>query len=128
MSILYITNESVTPPVPTSGRGKLYSRSAGLFFENDAAVEFGITPTEIEIDFGSAPSFGQAFTITDANISANSLIMAAQSGEAATGRNQDENEMDNIGFSAAPGVGQFTLYATPMWGPVTGKYKVNYTH
>ena len=98
----------------------------GVVWTNMSAGGGTATITQIEIDFGTFSSTTKLFTITDASVNASSNIVATQSGTAATGRHADENEMDPIIFSATPGSGQFSLIATPMAGPVGGKFKVNY--
>lgn len=80
----------------------------------------------IEVDFGSTGTRSKNFTITDADVTASSVIIAWQSGAAATGRSADENEMDKIVFQALPAAGSFTLFAASLQGPVSGLYKVNY--
>lgn len=85
------------------------------------------TITEIEIDFGLLPTRTKTFTVIDGYVTIFSKLMINQSGHAATGRQADENEMDPILFSGTPGTGQFILIANALTGPVTGKYRVNYT-
>jgi hypothetical protein len=132
MSQIYLTEEGSTPPIPATGRWKFYAKSNGLFALDDADVEYGPFPgvvTEAEIDFGTtSAAFEGTFTITDANITPSSMIVAVQSGKAATGKDQDENEMDSLILHALAGSGQFTLYALAKPGPVTGKFKINYIH
>lgn len=86
-----------------------------------------VTIAEVEIDFGAAASWGKAFTIIDASITALSKIMVVQSGAAPTGRQADENEMDALICSATPAAGSARVMVTPTPGPVAGKYKLNYT-
>lgn len=81
-----------------------------------------------EIDFGATPLRSKTFTITDAGITPSSVILVCQSGAAATGEDQDENEMDTLILRAAPASGSMTLYATAMEGTVCGKFKVNYVY
>lgn len=84
--------------------------------------------TEAEIDFGdSSVYFDGVFTVTDAAIASTHKIIALQSGAAATGRDEDENEMDSLELRAVAGTGQFTLYVTCYEG-CHGKFKVNYTY
>jgi hypothetical protein len=80
-----------------------------------------------EIDFGSIPTYSKTFTVSSPGITTSHKIVVTQSAEAATGRSQDENEMDALILSAVAGTDQFTLYATAVPGPVTGKYKINYS-
>lgn len=86
----------------------------------------GFTGVETEIDFGTTPVFDKAFTITDAGVSATSKILVTQSGNAATGRQQDENEMDPLHCWTLPAAGSFTLRCRGLEGPVAGKFKVFY--
>ena len=66
----------------------------------------------VEIDFGLSAVRDKTFTITDADVTPDSLIMANHSAKASTGKSQDENEMDSLILKAVSGTGQFTLYAT----------------
>lgn len=84
------------------------------------------TITEIEVDFGTTPTYSKTFTIIDPTVSILSNLIITQSGSAAPGRSSDENEMDPIVFSGTPAAGQFTLIATSLNGPVVGPYMVNY--
>lgn len=84
------------------------------------------TITQVEVDFGSTPTYTYNFTINDIIVNATSHILVTQSGAAATGRNADENEMDPIIFSALPQNGKFILRANSLNGPLVGKYRVNY--
>lgn len=80
----------------------------------------------VEIDLGSLAVRDKTFVITDAEVNTSSKIMIGQSAKAATGRQQDENEMDALFCRAAPGSGEFTLYVTVLTGRASGKYWVNY--
>lgn len=81
---------------------------------------------EVLIDFGASALKSKTFTIADADVTANSVIMIGHSAKAATGRSQDENEMDTLLLRAAPGTGEFTLYADAFPNFVSGKFRVNY--
>lgn len=96
-------------------------------FDASITSSSGFTATKIEVDFGSIPTNFKTFVITDAAVTASSRLVITQSGEAATGRSADENEMDPIMFTGTPQSGQFILIATTLNGPVVGKYKVNYS-
>lgn len=90
-------------------------------------VEVGAAAIKsVEIDFGSTATRSKTFTITDAEVTTASLIMIGHSAKAATGRSQDENEMDTLLLRAAPGTGEFTLYADAFPNFVSGKFRVNY--
>ena len=80
----------------------------------------------VEIDFGGTATRSKTFTITDAEVTTASLILIGHSAKAATGRSQDENEMDTLLLRAAPGTGEFTLYADAFPNFVSGKVRVNY--
>ncbi|MEF3088086.1 hypothetical protein, partial [Bacillus altitudinis] len=45
----------------------------------------------VEIDFGLSAVRDKTFTITDADVTPDSLIMANHSAKASTGKSQDEN-------------------------------------
>lgn len=85
------------------------------------------TLKEVEIDFGLSSVRSKTFVITDADVTPSSLIMANHSAKAATGKSQDENEMDSILFKAVAGSGEFTLYAHVAEATVvSGKFRVTY--
>jgi hypothetical protein len=90
----------------------------------DANKAYGVF--ESEIDFGATPAREKTFTVTDANVKATHQIVATHSAAAATGRVQDENELDSLLCKCVAGNGQFTMYVVSLCGPVIGKYKVNY--
>jgi hypothetical protein len=81
---------------------------------------------EVEIDFGTHSLSEKVFTIVDADVQTTSLISAFQSAKAATGKDQDENEMDKLLLCAVAGNGSFTLYAQCFPNVVEGKFKINY--
>lgn len=104
------------------------SGGIAVFAKSGTTFTKVVAPTKtVELDFGSPGTRSKTFTITDADVSASSVIQAWQSGVAATGRSADENEMDQIVFRAVPGAGSLTLYANSLFGPVSGLYKVNYS-
>ena len=107
--------------VPTDGAALVATAPSS----NVSTLSWRPRPVETEIDFGTAPTLVKSFTVTDSTVVTTSLITAVQSGNAATSRQADENEMDRIMFAANPGTGTFTLYATSAQ-PVSGKYKVIY--
>jgi len=82
---------------------------------------------EVEIDFGASATRQKTFTITDVDVTGASIILVGHSAKAATGRAQDENEMDTLLCRAAPGSGEFTLYVTAFPNFVSGKFRVAYT-
>lgn len=82
---------------------------------------------EVEIDFGASATRQKTFTITDVDVTGTSVILVGHSAKAATGRAQDENEMDTLLCRAAPGSGEFTLYVTAFPNFVSGKFRVAYT-
>ena len=82
---------------------------------------------EVEVDFGSSEIEEASFTITDATVNANSLIMLSISGNTPSdGRDIDEVRLENMQMLATPGSGQFSLYMNPKVGTTTGKFKVLY--
>ena len=86
----------------------------------------GFTGVEVEIDFGSIAVWDATFTITDATISATSKIIITHSGNAATGKEADENEMDNLVCTPRPTAGSFDLFCSGVPGAVEGKFKLFY--
>lgn len=86
----------------------------------------GFAPTEVEIDFGVDAKFTVRATVTDGTVSGTSKIVAFQSGAAATGRQADENEMDEITCRAIPGTGNFSLICTCARSVTHGKFKILY--
>jgi hypothetical protein len=83
---------------------------------------------EAELDFGATGKHSLVATVTDAAIAAGEQIVISQSAAAATGKSQDENEMDPVLVRAVAGAGEMTVYADALHGPITGKVKVNYLH
>lgn len=81
---------------------------------------------EVELDFGTPAVVEKVFTVTDAAVTAISLVNMLQSGAAATGRQADEAEFDAIDCRCEPFLGGFRVYATSLLGSVLGKYKFNY--
>jgi len=90
-----------------------------------AGVE--MTFAQTEIDMGTATDTKtKSFTIVDANVSAASRIIMVQSLAAATGKSQDENEMDYLTARCVPAAGSFTTYIESETGSVTGAFKFDY--
>jgi hypothetical protein len=81
---------------------------------------------EIEIDFGTHSLAEKVFTVVDSDIQSTSIVSVFQSAKAATGKDQDENEMDKLLLCAVAGDGSFTLYAQCFPNVVSGKFKINY--
>lgn len=83
---------------------------------------------QVEIDFGAMATNAQRFVVTDPDIQPTTRIVVSQSGEAATGKTADENELDVLLLRASPGAGAFTLYVNALHGFLVGRYRVNYSH
>jgi hypothetical protein len=81
---------------------------------------------QTEIDFGADPIHEKSFTVTDADVSGTSQLIAFQASEAATSKDADENEMDALALRVKPGSGEFTLFASGLEGRVYGAFKINY--
>lgn len=125
----------VLASVPSGGQagqvvmvnGRLYRYYGNAWGEvaptGTTGMPFAVKETEIEF---LMPVMDQKFTVVDTSVSVASRIVVTQSGIAATGRAEDENEFDPILFAASPGNGVFTLYAHALSGPVRGRYRVNY--
>ena len=87
---------------------------------------------EIELDMtgsggAGSPTISKTFEIVDANIVAGNLLTMAHSARAATGRAQDENEMDSFACRAIAYNGGLTAYIDALAGPVAGLYRFIYT-
>lgn len=82
--------------------------------------------SETEIDFGTTGVRSKTFTVTDAAVTGASNVIATQSFAAATGKSQDENEMDQLSLRTLPGSGQFTLFAEGLCGSVYGAFNISY--
>ena len=81
---------------------------------------------ETEIDF-TTPSRQKKFTLSDEQATAGDKIIAFHSGNAATGRSSDENELDALLVrSVCLTNGTITFYVDSLFGPAHGKYKLHY--
>lgn len=122
--------DSVTGLISVNKLGTLASGSGSKYLADDGkwkAVSGGSsTWTETEVDFGSTPVAGAAFTVVDATVSGTSKIAVVPSGNAPTGGYADVWQWDSITFAATPGSGQFTLHAAVANGTTNGKRKVLY--
>jgi hypothetical protein len=125
-----------SPGTPPTDIVRLYPKADGkLYAKNWVGTEYDLTSgsgggsvsKQFEIDFGALGTRSKVFTITDTDVNVLSKLFVQQSGNAATGRSQDENEMDALTFRSIAGAGQFTLYADSLFGPVAGKYKISYS-
>lgn len=108
-------SNNITFTDPVTGTKTLAQLAAG-----------GANIIEVEVNFGSTPVRAKSFVITDAGVSTASQILAMQSSEAATGRSEDENEMETLIVRCTPGAGQFTAYLESLQGALVGIYKLNY--
>lgn len=111
--------------VSGGGTIELQGGSADVSFPFTGIGIFGKT-TEVEIDFGSTPTTGKKFTITDTLSFTTSLITVKPSGNPATGRGSDDWLWDSIEFAAKGNNGNFTVYAKAS-GRIKGKRKILYT-
>ena len=89
-------------------------------------VEAGASVSQTEVDFGSTGVSEASFTITDAACTGTSKIILTLAGDAPTGKDADEIEMDSFFMKATPGSGSFDLYMRALEGDVADKFKVNY--
>lgn len=81
---------------------------------------------ETEIDFGSDAVRQKRITVSAPGVTPTSKIIVCQSANAATGGSSDDSEAEPIHFSVTPGTNQFTVVATPLFGPVSGRFKIFY--
>lgn len=92
-----------------------------------SAVSSSAGSGRTEIDFGSTPVASGTFTITDGRVTPSSKIIAQIAYEAATDRDLDEVEMDDLLLRCGPATGSFTLLARSFDGSyLEGKYHVFY--
>lgn len=80
----------------------------------------------VEHDFGTSPVYDAQFTITDAAITATSVVSVVPGG-AATGRTGDDWQWDGATVGVVPGSGTATCYVTFHPGPIVGPRTFNYT-
>jgi len=90
------------------------------------AAVVGSYGDSVEHDFGTTPVYDASFTITDASISASSVILVTPGG-AATGRTADDWQWDGATVGVDPGAGTATCYVTFHPGPIVGPRSFNYT-
>lgn len=91
-----------------------------------ASTGAGAYGDSVEHDFGTDPVYDAQFTITDAAISAASVILVTPGG-AATGRTADDWQWDGATVGVDPGAGTATCYVTFHPGPIVGPRSFNYT-
>jgi hypothetical protein len=93
---------------------------------------FPIAPTYtksklVEIDFGTSGLMDKTFTISDADVTANSKMTGAIAYVAPTGKDLDELEFDNFDIMFTPGAGTFNMVVRALDGLVAGTFKIYYT-
>lgn len=105
----------------------LQSADAALDLRVDALeLSPGTHADTVEYDFGTSPVYDAQFTITDAAISASSVVSVVPGG-AATGRTGDDWQWDGATVGVVPGSGTATCYVTFHPGPIVGPRTFNYT-
>src|SRR5688500_15491937 len=81
---------------------------------------------ETEVDFGTAAVSEATFTITDADVSATSQILAGLAGIAPTGKEIEEVYLEEpFKIICAPAAGTFDMTVQPF-GDVSDKFKIWY--
>jgi hypothetical protein len=86
----------------------------------------GSATIEVELDLGSVPVYDKAITFTASGATVGQRVTMTHSGNTATGRDADENEMDAlIARAYVSATNQITAFVSALPGPVTGKYKFN---
>lgn len=96
----------------------------------DAALPDPYIYNQTEVDFGATPVEDATFTVTDVFILSTSINLNCWlSGDAPTGKDQDETTMDDLFIVAGPAAnGSFTLYIRGMEGYIADKFKINYSY
>lgn len=127
------TDQGLVRVLNCTGAGVTCSASGAVGTVNASGGAGSFAVTEVEIDFdtcgiGGPDQFDTCqVSVTDAGVSGTSKILAVQSAVAATSRDADENEMDQLVCLASPASGSFTLTCESQQGPTHGKFKINYT-
>jgi hypothetical protein len=122
---------SATTIVVTSGataptNGQVLTATSSTTATWQAAGAGSTTWTTTEINFGSTPSYGGTFTITDGSVTAGSDVAVTPSGKVATGRVGNDWEWDVVMLSALPASGSFDVTASAISGPLVGKRMIQY--
>lgn len=116
---------NVLVTAPADGQVLVYESATSLW-KNKSAAASAITSAEVELDFGATATRAASFTVTDATVTATTLILMTASGNAPTGRSADEVSMESFTISCLPSAGSFLATINSLQGAVTGKYKFNY--
>jgi len=115
---------TVTHSTPADGT---FSQEGQAAWDAEHTVSgLPLSPVDVEVDFGAKPVYDAAFTITDAAITAASIISAQPSGKVATGRVAGDGAWDAIAVSVLPATGSAVLYCTANPGPVVGRRIIQY--
>lgn len=82
---------------------------------------------QIEVDFGTTPVADATFTVSVSSVISTSIIVAAMSSDAPTGKDADEVEMDYLDIRCKAGTGLFTMFVSAANDAlVADKFKINY--
>ena len=82
---------------------------------------------QVEVDFGTVRRMQWSGTAADAALVGGERVMAQQSGQAATGRHADENELEFFSVNARATAGSLVLYVDALGGSsLQGKHKIDY--
>lgn len=104
----------------------VYPEQNRLVF-NAVLVGGGVTTTTVELDMGTPGVRQKRFTIADAGVGAASKVKAWPSCQLATGKQEDEAEMEVYVVRVTnPQVGSFDVIITGLEGPISGNIKVDY--
>jgi len=125
------TDNGSTLVIPEGTAIKGDTGEQGIQGEQGEQGERGIagsgTFKQVEVDFGSNSVNDKTFSITDADITINSKLMAFKAIKSpSSGRHIDEIIVENIELMPYPKSGGFDLYAYSKCGLVSGKFIINY--
>ena len=110
-----------------SGRVATSDNSGNLSWQASTGGGGTINIKQTEVNWGDANfQTEKTFTITDADVSTTSQILASIANEAVSGKDADENEVDSFVLIAKPAAGTFDLFIKSLEGSVYGGYLVNY--
>ena len=133
VQIIGASNEVIIPLTITNNTVNDFTVTFTSATTGTVIVTIGAPITVVkqtEVDFGSTPVSDGTFTITDSSITSSSKIQVSMAYDAATGKDLDECEMDDLiirgGQSAA---GSFQLFIRAADGSyLADKFKINYSY
>ena len=104
-----------------------YNRFTDPLADSGSGSNSILNGAQTSIDFGATPVYDATFTVTDSLVTASTQIVLQQDGSAATGKDADENQMDQLLLIPTASDGSFTIYAKAYDGSyLAGAFNINY--